>query len=117
MTHAEAGLTRAEMNMKEDESTYAEVDTRMKGMKDCTNEKDMEMTLTQLANQEGWSNDKFIVKTQQMWELILDPRYLEMKKAHVPTYGNEEETSTAVRLVEAETSQGSPLSYTERDTG
>ena len=47
--------------------------------KGCMNEKDMEMTLTQLANQEGWSNDKFIVKTQQMWEPMVDPGYSEMK--------------------------------------
>ena len=43
------------------------------------NEKDMEMTLTQLANQEGWSNDKVIAKTQQMGEPMVDPGYSEMK--------------------------------------
>ena len=52
-----------------------------------------------------------------MWEPIVDPRYSEMKKAHMPTHDKKEEISTAVRSVEAETGQGSPLSYIERDTG
>ena len=37
------------------------------------------MTLTQLANQEGWSNDKVTTKTQQMGEPMVDPGYSEMK--------------------------------------
>ena len=79
------------------------------------NEKDLEMILTKLAHQEGWSNDEGIVKIQQMWEPMMNSGYSEMKKAHMATYDNEG-ISIAVWSGETETSQGSPLAYTERDT-
>ena len=63
-------------------------------MKDCMNEKDMRMTLLQATNLEGWSDDKFIVEVQQMWEPIVDLRYSEMKKAQWETKDRNKEKKT-----------------------